>query len=226
MAASSDQTPSLTATTPGASTEEPLANKTLLESVVAPPSTQVAAARSDLGEITAIITDLVKQQRKFYDMVEERFRVDSARDDLIDKLHRELQEHRSDLLGRIVLPILRDVIRLREQLVKFVGARRDYDTDRRDWDNLLDNVLSFGDDMVEILERHGLTAFQEEEARFNPRSQRAVRVVPTDEETQDRMIAERIQAGLRWGSQLISHEQVAIYKLMPRTVDATASSTG
>lgn len=197
----------------GATAAQPPAAVESAEPPAGSPQAEVAGQAPDLGEIEARLLDLAERHRKLYDLVEERFRVDAARDAMIDKLHGELQEHRNDLLRRILLPVLRDLIRLREQLLKFVAARRGYDVERRNWDNLLDNVLSFGDDLMDLLERYGLTAFREEEPRFNPRSQRAVRVVATEDAALDRTIAEHLHPGFRWGDQFIAHEQVVIHKL-------------
>ena len=118
-----------------------------------------APSNHDILESLGQIAD---QQQKLSEMFDEKFRYDAARDDIIDKLHKELQEHRNDMLAKVILPVLRDMIPLSDEVVKFVEARRKYPEERRSWDNLLDNVASFSEDIIEILERYGMVAFREE----------------------------------------------------------------
>ena len=153
-----------------------------------------------------------QHQEHLLKIFREKVRYDSGRDQIIDRLHQDLQDHRNDLLGKTVLPVLRDLVRLRDQLLKFVAARREYPTGKRDWDNLLDNVTSFGEDIIEILERYGLVVFSEEGVEFNPRTQQPVGTVPTEDAALHRTVAERIGPGFRWEDQIIQHEKVAVFR--------------
>jgi molecular chaperone GrpE (heat shock protein) len=119
------------------------------------------------------------------------------------------------MLGKVVLPVLRDLISLDNEVLKLVKDRKDskkFPPEKQDWANLLDQVAMFHDDITEILERYGIVAFQEEGERFNPRTQRVLGTVVTEEQDLHRTIAERIRPGFCWGEQLIRNEEVLVYK--------------
>ena len=159
--------------------------------------------------------EMLQQLARLADMFDDKFRYDQVRDGIIDKLHVELQQHRNDMLGRVLLPVMRDLIYLHRALLTFVEARRAFPEEKRDWNNLLDNVATFGDDLTEILARNGVESFTEEGVGFNPRTQRALGTLPTEDASTDKTIAQRLRPGFRWGQQLIQNEEVIVHKLRP-----------
>jgi molecular chaperone GrpE (heat shock protein) len=166
---------------------------------------------NELVDATARIEHELRRLAEFFD---DKMRYDGARDQIIDRLHKELQHHRDDMLKSLLLPVLHDVIRMYDQLRKFVEARRGFPPERRDWDDLLANVLTFGDEMLDILERYGLVSFEEEGEKFNPRTQRSARIIETEDPTQDKTIAHRLRVGFRWGTRIIQNEEVAVYRVV------------
>lgn len=173
-----------------------------------------ASDRADeqiLGRLDAI----AERQEKLSELVDDKFRFDEVRDNTIDRLHKEVQDHRDDMLAKVMLPVLRDLIRLNDHLLKFVDAWRKKPEEKRDWERLLDNMATFGDDIVDILDRYGLTAFTEDGDIFNPRRQRAIAIRSTQDPDADKTIAERLRPGFQWGESLIRNEEVVIYKYQP-----------
>ncbi len=161
------------------------------------------------------LDDLAKQQQRLSDMFDDKLRYDASREEIIDKLHREIQDYRNDMLGKIMLPVLKDLISLDNEVIKFVKDRGDinrFPPEKQDWTELLRQVAMFHDDIVEILDRYGTVAFEEESETFNPRTQRSLDTRPTESQDRNRTIAERIRPGFRWGDQVIRNEEVIVYK--------------
>ncbi len=169
-------------------------------------------AETDAASVDERLEEIAREQQRLTEYFDEKLRLDASRDEMIDRLHGELQDHRSDMMKKVLLPVLRDLIRLNDQLRKFVEARRGYSEDQRDWGNLLENVLSFGEDIVDILDRYGLATFEESGDKFNPRTQRAVSTTDTDDATLDKTIAERLRPGFRWDEQIIRSEEVVVFR--------------
>ena len=181
----------------------------------APPTVPPSPMPCDDQTQGVQLSQVLQQVSRLADMFDDKFRYDQVKEGIIDKLHAELQQHRNDMLGRILLPVMRDLIHLHGALLKFVEARRAFPEEKRDWNNLLDNVATFGDDLIEILARNGVESFSEDGASFNPRTQKALRTLPTQDPAADKTVAQRVRPGFRWGQQLIHNEEVIVHKLQP-----------
>lgn len=158
---------------------------------------------------------IANQQQRLSDMFDDKLRYDASREVIIDKLHQEIQDYRNDMLGKIILPVLKDLMSLDNEVIKFVKDRRDlerFPPEKQDWSELLRQVAMFHDDIVEILDRYGVTMFEEESETFNPRTQRSLDTRLTETQEHHRTIAERIRPGFRWGDQVVRNEEVIVYK--------------
>ncbi len=132
---------------------------------------------------------------------EREVRAEATREKVVDRLHAELQEYKQDLLLNVLRPVFVDLIQLHDDIGKIVDAQPASEGETR---RLLDLMRDFQQGITDILYRQGVEPFVQEGDAFDPRRQRAVATVPTD----DPSLAKKIAARHRQGFQALSSEKV------------------
>jgi molecular chaperone GrpE len=148
-------------------------------------------------------------------VLEREARAEATRERVVDRLHAELQEYKQDLLLRVQRPIFIDLIQLHDDIGKMIEARTAVgdDADRQTAvRGLLESIQVAIED---ILYRQGVEPFVAEGESFDPRRQRAVATMPTDDPARNKSIAARHRKGFQAGDKLIRPELVSVYTLRP-----------
>jgi molecular chaperone GrpE len=138
-------------------------------------------------------------------------RAEATRERIVDRLHAELQEYKQDLLLKVQRPIFIDLIQLHDDLGKMIDALPLEDVDRAEaLRGTLDSIRTAIED---ILYRQGVEPFRADTNEFDPRRQRAVGTVPTEDPEQNKTIAARVRPGFQAGEKLIRPEIVSVFTL-------------
>ena len=139
-------------------------------------------------------------------------RAEATREKVVDRLHAELQEYKQDLLLGVLRPVFVDLIQLHDDIGKMVAAQGEPGGDVR---RLLDIMQGYQQAIEDILDRQGVEPYTLEGDTFDPRRQRAVGTVPTDDPSLAKTIAARLRKGFRTlaGDRVIRPEIVSVYAL-------------
>jgi molecular chaperone GrpE len=148
-------------------------------------------------------------------ILERESRAEANRERVVDRLHAELQEYKQDLLLKVQRPIFIDLIQLHDDIGKMIEARPGVEVD--DDRNLavrgiLDSIRVAIED---ILYRQGVEPFTADGESFDPRRQRAVATVATDDPAINKAIAARLRKGFQVGEKVIRPELVSVYTTRP-----------
>lgn len=143
--------------------------------------------------------------------VEERFANDRLKEQQIERLHRELQSYKQDFLARLQHPLLLGLIRLYNDLGRTVAALRDRPPAEQTPQRFLDALDGLEDDLVLLLEQHGVERFESPGPAFDPARQTALRIVETAEAELVGRIVERLRPGFTHGKTQLQREGVAVY---------------
>ena len=120
-----------------------------------------------------------------------------------------LQEYKQDLLLRVQRPIFLDLIQLHDDIGKIIDAQSPGDPDHSTAiQGTLDSIRTGIED---ILYRQGVEPFRNPGDEFDPRRQRAVTTVATDDPEQNKKVAGRLRPGFQSGEKLIRPEIVSVY---------------
>lgn len=155
----------------------------------------------NLTEVLSLIKDL---ERKF----DEKIAVDEHKNGLFDKLYKERDEYKNDVYAKLLKPFVIGAINIIADLRMYISKMDTYDVDRS-----LIYLKTVPDDIVELLEDNGVELFEEDGELFNPKIQRAKKIVPTEEEALNNKVAERLEKGYRWNGVVLCPEMVAVYKI-------------
>jgi len=153
----------------------------------------------------AALEEAVKGLQKRFD---EKIAFDEYKNQLFDKLYSELQLYKQDLHAKLVEPIVKDVIKLLSETQKFCDQ-----IDKRSPEDVREYLQGIPEDLVTMLEDHDVELYRDTDSEtFNPRTQRVLRIVPTDDAALEKKIAQRVRPGYRWKGKTLQPEMVNIYK--------------
>ena len=142
---------------------------------------------------------------------EQKLKYDGFKEEQIERLHRELQGYKRDLLARASAPVINGVIRLHDNLGKTVESLRELDEGEWTADRLFEVLDGLADDLEILLEENGVLLFIQPEEKFDPRRQTCRRNVGTGNVDLVGTIAARLQPGFERNGQVIRNEKVAVY---------------
>ena len=138
---------------------------------------------------------------------DEKIARDSHKNALFDKMYAELNSYRNDLYQKILKPFVMDTIMLIDQTNMLIR-----DMDKTNVENVLNVLSDIPLDLQDILERNGIETFYDETDTFNPRTQKVLRTVSTDNPELDNKIESRVRHGYKWDGKVIKPEMIQCYK--------------
>jgi molecular chaperone GrpE len=188
----------------------------------APPEAVARAEAEDEPlrvESTARIIAAISQIGRFVEekmatlqaSFEREVRAEATRERIVDRLHAELQEYKQDLLLKLQKPIFVDLIQLHDDIGKMIEAQPADDADRAT--AARDTLESIRTAIEDILYRQGVEPFRNAGDDFDPRRQRAVATVATEDPLLNKTIAARLRPGFQSGDKIIRAEIVSVYTL-------------
>jgi molecular chaperone GrpE (heat shock protein) len=169
------------------------------------PSSQ--AAQNEESEDAPLATVLSALNER----IEESQRLLTRQLTLADRLHEENQRLRSGELRGALMPLVRDLIRLNDNIGQLLQGDSD---DRGDGSEALEIVLVA---LLDALARNGVTSFMPEVGdQFEPKLHSVAGVIDTSEIELNRSIAEVVRAGFRWDDgQLVRVADVRVRRHIP-----------
>jgi molecular chaperone GrpE len=146
-------------------------------------------------------------------LFDREIRAETTRERIVDRLHAELQDYKQDLLLKVQRPIFVDLIQLHDDIGKMMESPSDTVADADQSVAIRGILESVRTAIEDILYRQGVEPFQQPGEEFDPRKQRAVSTVPSEEPERNRTVAMRLRPGFQAGEKLIRPELVTVYTL-------------
>jgi molecular chaperone GrpE len=184
------------------------------------PAADQPASESDVRPIlldpfTSLGDQVFNRLDAIQALLEREARAEATRERVIDRLHAELQEYKQDLLLKVQRPIFVDLIQLHDDIGKMIEARPIGDDEPGRTAAVRGILESIQVAIEDILYRQGVEPFTAPGDGFDPRRQRAVATVPTDEIDRNKTVAGRLRKGFQSGEKLIRPEIVSVYTFRP-----------
>ncbi len=162
-------------------------------------------------ELAALGHRVEKGSQTLLKAFEDKMAFDRHKEQQIDALHDELQEHKRDLLARATRPLLSGLVRLHDSLGRMVEDLRHESPEELTPERFFGILEGFQDDVEIVLEDNGVSLFLEPCERFEPRRQTSRRTVETDDEDRVGRIAHRARPGFEQEETLLQKERVDVY---------------
>jgi molecular chaperone GrpE len=166
-------------------------------------------ALKDLGDQLGGRLDLLRA------IFERELRAEATRERVIDRLHAELQDYKQDLLLKVQRPIFVDLIQLHDDVGKMIEARSSSDAGDLQAGSVRGILESIQTAIEDILYRQGVEPFALEGNEFDPRKQRAISTLATEDAALSKTVAVRLRKGFVAGEKLIRPEIVTVFTHRP-----------
>jgi len=160
--------------------------------------------------LKALQESLLKLEEKFDKKIAE----DTHKNGLFDKMYEELASYKKDLYAKLVGPFVNETISLLDDYERLIER-----IDSIDYERLKKYVMGIPDDLENILDNNGVQRYTDDTEKFNPKTQRVVKTIPTGNLELENVIAERARKGYRWNGVMLKPEMVKIYKYKEGYVD-------
>jgi len=165
---------------------------------------ETATLQQELGVIQGQLAELK-------DEFVGKLKYDGHKDKIIDKLHQELQEYKQDIVKKHILSIVLDVVKVADDIRKWLTYFRSLDVSQRDPVKLFRYLEAIPSDLEDIFYWQGVKPYTSTDGEFNPAKQRAIKKIPTDDITKDKTVAKSLRPGYEWEDKIIRQEMVAVY---------------
>ena len=164
---------------------------------------QKEAASAQISEMEQLTQKVDVLDRKF----DEKVAYDTHKNALFDKMYDELSAYKNDMYQKIMKPIIMDTIMVLDDTNKIIR-----DIDQSDAEKVFKALSSVPDDLLDILERNGVEAYQDESDTFNPKTQRVLKTIPTTNLELNNKVESRIRQGYKCDERVIKPEMINCYK--------------
>ncbi len=170
------------------------------------PVASVSNASLEVG-LEKIEREMARIRSEF----ESKLKYDAHKNAIIDKLHDDLQEYKSDFLKKYVQSIIMDIIQIIDNIRKLVDHYQHQTPSEIDPSKMLDLLKGIPSDLEDLFFRQGVKPFTVEGNGFDPSRQRVLKTLTTGDQEKDKTVAESLRPGYEWEGQVIRPEMVTAY---------------
>jgi molecular chaperone GrpE len=176
------------------------------------PAAQAGTSREAGLALNALGERLERRLDELKALIQREIRAEATREKVVDRLHAELQEYKQDLLLNTLRPMFIDLIQLHDDIGKVaVAPSTAQDDGHPEVRRLVGLMEGFQQGIEDILYRQGVEPFQVEGDVFDPRRQRAVATLATEDPALNKTVAVRHRKGFRSGDRVIRPEIVSVF---------------
>ena len=176
------------------------ANETIDATIETPTQTKIVTTEQPNEETinNPEMRDITSNVAEILSLV----RISNRKDEINKELHEELQSYKSGLRRDILLSVLKNIIRWHDTVSEQYNYYKKQREENADFSTLFPILLKEYKNLADGLENLLYDYDIEVEIpnvgeEFNPRTQKQVRAIPTDDATMEHKIAECINAGFR-----------------------------
>jgi molecular chaperone GrpE len=188
-----------------------------------PEEDDVEAVEETAPQTVGRVDDLVESVRHLGDrlgqkldalqtLFDREIRAEATREKVVDRLHAELQEYKQDLLLNTLRPVFIDLIQLHDDIGKVAVAAPETGPEAA---RLIGLMQGFQQGIEDILYRQGVEPYVVDGDAFDPRRQRAVATVATDDPARGKTVAARLRKGFQAGDRVLRAEVVSVFAYKP-----------
>lgn len=143
------------------------------------------------------ITELSDKIDSISKCYEEKIKYDEGKQTTINRQYAELQSIREGIPYSYLKSIIKDIILTMTDLRRMTRnfKKKLENGEELSIDHVIDTYASYEDDLLDILEKNGVDTYSYELDTYEPRKQKAVKIIDTSDESLNKVVAERLMDG-------------------------------
>ena len=154
-----------------------------------------------------------------------KLKYDAHKDQIIDRLHQELQGFKNGILEKLIRPIVMDLIHLHDDGMKLAQNLEEKDPEELTITKLIKLLKETPLDISDVLYRNVIESYTCDEKIFNPKLQKAAHAVETDHPGLDKHICERIKKGFTYQDKILRPEIVSVFRFKKPEINTDLNHT-
>jgi molecular chaperone GrpE (heat shock protein) len=142
----------------------------------------------------------------------EKIMEDQHKNDLFDKLHKELTEFQNGLLDKVINSMAIDIIQVIDATKKNIDVYEKKEINEENYKRLIRCLKGVTEDLGDVLYRQGIESYSVPGSEIDAKRQKIIEVVGTDNEILNNTIAARTANGFEKEGKVIRPERIKIFK--------------
>lgn len=149
---------------------------------------------------------LAEEVGNLHDLINERSRSDEVQRRAFDQLYEELRQYKENFIYEMEKPLLLDLLLFHDSLIWFQQSLIKQEMSA---DVIADNFQYLIDEFMELLYRRDVLPVESKPV-FDRRSQKAIKMEPTDDPKSDYRVKQVLKRGFTRGGRLLRPEEVVV----------------
>lgn len=178
----------------------------LSEKIIAPREGTLDGESSQAGELLEIVLNTREQGQMMEQLIKNQIEV---KDDMINKLHKELDYYKQDAADRFVDQLMKAVIKVRKDMTRLVASDKWEDMTA---DDLRKEYQYCLEDITDLLEQQNVDPYSSEPGDEFDAAIHQAKVEMTGDVSLDKKIKESISEGYKKGEKVLLPERVIVYQ--------------
>ncbi len=145
---------------------------------------------------------------------QDKLKTDTIKEKIIDSLHQELQEYKKDIFKKQFRAMILDLVNVVDDLRRLANHYKQKPPGEEDFSKLLQLFETIPEDLEDIFKNHGINPFTCSGDAFDPKRQKVLKKIETQDKASDKTIAKSLRPGYEWDDWVIRPEMVeaCVYK--------------
>lgn len=158
------------------------------------------------SQLFEVLLNTREQGQMMEFLIENQIKV---KDEMIDKLHKELEHYRNGAADKFVEQLMKAVIKVRKDMSKIIYSDR--------WNGMLlddlkrEYMYTF-EDLTDLLEQQNIDAYKSSEGTIFDGMLHQPKIEITQDESLDKKIKKSISEGYKRGDKVLIPERVIVYQ--------------
>lgn len=165
----------------------------------------------EYAQLSLKLDTLSAQIQSLEDHFKGKLKYDSHKEKLIDALHKELQDYKNDPIKKHVHSIIIDIIKVVDDVRKLSQHYRSLPLAERDPEKIMEIIDKILSDLEDLFLFQGVKPYVCQDKEYDPKRQRVMKRIRTDDPLKDKTVAESIRPGYEWDGKVIRPEMVGVY---------------
>lgn len=163
---------------------------------------------SVLQSILDVILHLSNETSALKNLIENRLKYDSVKEEAFERLYVELEEYKKNSVFERNRPLFTDLILYFDRIE---NMRLNFDSSTIEKSHFSSLLKTLSDEILEILHRQGVEMVDHSRS-FNPAIQRAISTQPTSVEEEDNQVSKIVRKGFKYSEKILRAEEVIVKK--------------
>jgi molecular chaperone GrpE len=194
--------------------ENPVENNEVAENVATEPEPELLKEEND-ADIVERLASIEEDIKRTNDLFESKLLYDTSKEDVITRLHKELQTYKDDMFKKILKPVFMYMIVFADSM-RTLGSNYEETPDEtallERYQKLRKEFLKIETHIDDVIYNYGIESFVSKAGdEFNPRTQQVKRDIDAASEDEHKKIVDSLIPGYTWDEQMLRKEGVSVY---------------